>query len=283
MNKLKVAVVMGGNSSEREVSLISGENVLKNIDKERFEVIKVVLPEDKEKLDGEIDVVFIAMHGKGGEDGEVQELLEEKGLKYTGCGVEASRVGMDKKKFRKLMIENGILMAKETNTVPCVVKPNNGGSSIGVSIVKKQEDLEEAIKEAQKYDQDVLVEEYIKGTEVTCGILGDEVLPIVEIVPKTEFFDYQQKYSETGAEEICPARLDEKTTKEVQRISKKVFDLIGGQGFSRVDLIVRDGVPYVLEINTIPGLTPNSLLPKEAKAAGYSYTEMLTMLIELVI
>lgn len=273
MNKLKVAVLMGGKSSEREVSLMSGREVIKNLDKDKFEIVG----------QDECDVAFIALHGKGGEDGTIQRYLENKNIRYTGCGVEASEIGMDKKRFREVMIKNNILVPKETTKVPCVVKPNNGGSSVGVSIVKKIEDLEKAIELAKKYDGNILIEEYIEGMEITCGILGDEVLPVVEIIPKGDFFDYESKYSESGAQEICPARLSPEVTKKIQETAMKVFKVIGGKGFGRVDLIIKDDQPYVLEINTIPGLTPNSLLPKEAKAAGYSYTEMLTRMIELAL
>lgn len=283
MNKLRVAVLMGGESTEREISLISGKGVIENLDRKKYEVEGVILPEEKEKLFNKFDVVFIAMHGIGGEDGKVQGFLETMGLKYTGCGVLASAIGMDKKIFKKIMEREDILMAKDTDKVPCVVKPANGGSSVGVKIVKEEKDLQKAIEEVKKYDKKILIEEYLKGIEVSCGILGEEMLPVIEIRPKNDFFDYESKYSESGAEEICPAEISDELTKQIQEITKKVFETIGGRGFGRVDFIVKDGVPYVLEINTIPGLTPNSLLPKEAKAAGYSYSQMLDKIIELAI
>lgn len=283
MKKLRVAVVMGGESSEREVSLKSGAEVVRNLDWEKYEVEAVVLPEEIKKLDKLYEVVFIALHGKGGEDGEIQQYLESKNLKYTGSGVEASRIGMDKRKFRKVMEERGILMAKETDRAPCAVKPANGGSSVGVTIVKKQEDLKKAIELAKKYDDQVIIEEYLEGMEVSCGVLGNEkpmALPVVEICPKNEFFDYEAKYSEDKSEEIVPARLNEEMTKKVQDLAVKVFEAVGCRGVGRVDMIIKDK-PNVLEINTIPGLTPQSLLPKEAKAAGISYPELLERIIEL--
>lgn len=283
MNKLRVAVLMGGESTEREISLISGKGVMENLDKDKYEVEGVILPEEKEKLFNKFDVVFIAMHGIGGEDGKVQGFLETMGLKYTGCGVLASAVGMNKKIFKKIMERECILMAKDTDKAPCVVKPANGGSSVGVKIVQEDEDLQRAIEEVKKYDKEILIEEYLKGIEISCGILGEEVLPVVEIRPKNDFFDYESKYSESGVEEICPAEISIELTKKVQEITKKVFEIIGGRGFGRVDFIIKDGIPYVLEINTIPGLTPNSLLPKETKAAGYSYSQMLDKIIELAI
>jgi D-alanine-D-alanine ligase len=282
MAKLRVGVLMGGKSSEREVSFMSGKEVIKNLDKERYEVIEVVVPEELEKVK-DVDVVFLALHGKGGEDGVIQGYLETLGIRYTGCGILASALGMNKKIFRKLAEKNGFLMAKETFKTPCVVKPVNGGSSVGVTIVKNDSDLDKAIKEAKKYDENIMIEEYIEGVEVSCGVLGDKVLPVIEIVPKKDFFDYEAKYTEGMSEEICPARLSEKITKKIQTETMRLFDLIGGNGYARVDFIVKEDKVYLLEINTLPGMTPNSLLPKEAKAIGMSYSQMLDKIIELAL
>ncbi len=282
MKRIKVMVLMGGQSSEREISLITGKGVFDNLNRKKYEVETIELPGGINKINEKnFEIAFLALHGKGGEDGIIQGYLETLGIKYTGSGVLASAIGMDKRVFRDIMTANGILMPKLTNKAPCVVKPVNGGSSIGVSIVKMDKDLSKSILKAKKYDNQILIEEYIKGRELTCGILGDEVLPVVEIKSRNEFFDYQSKYEESGAEEICPAEISTDLKNKIQKISKKVFELIGGRGYGRVDLIERDGEVYVLEINTLPGLTPNSLLPKEAKAAGYSYSEMLDKMIEL--
>jgi D-alanine-D-alanine ligase len=205
------------------------------------------------------------------------------GIKYTGCGVLASAIGMNKKFFRMLAEKNDFLMAKETTVVPCVVKPVNGGSSVGVTIVKNEGDLKRAIEEAKKYDSEIIIEEYIEGTEVSCGVLGDLVLPVIEILPKKDFFDYEAKYVEGMSEEICPARLPEDVTKKIQEETLRVFKMIGGKGYSRVDFIVKDNEAYLLEINTLPGMTPNSLLPKEAKAMGMSFSQMLDKIIELAL
>jgi D-alanine-D-alanine ligase len=280
MNKLKVAVLMGGNSTEREVSLMSGREVINNLNKEKYEVIEVVVPEELEKVK-KVDVAFLALHGKGGEDGIIQGYLESLGIKYTGCGVLASALGMDKRIFRMVAERENFLMAKETNKVPCVVKPVNGGSSVGVAIAKSEDELRKAIEEAKKYDNEVIVEEYIEGTEVSCGILGDEVLPVIEIVPKKDFFDYEAKYTDGMSEEICPARLPSEITNKIQEETRRIFKIIGGKGYSRVDFIIKNERPYLLEINTLPGMTPNSLLPKEAKEAGYSYSQLLDKIIEL--
>lgn len=286
MKKLRVAVVMGGESSEREISLISGKNVVENLSRGKYEVEAIIVPEEIKKFDRDYDVVFIAMHGKGGEDGEIQRYLEGKGLKYTGSGVEASRIGMNKRKFRSLMEEKGILIARETDRVPCVVKPANGGSSVGITVVKKQEDLERAINLAEKYDEQIVVEEYIDGVEISVGVLGNKdpmALPVVEICPKNEFFDYEAKYKEGRCEEIIPARLSQKTTKEARELAVRVFRIVGCRGMARVDMIIKNDRIYILEINTIPGLTPQSLLPKEAEAMGISYPKLLEKIIELAI
>ncbi|HWS48883.1 MAG TPA: D-alanine--D-alanine ligase [Candidatus Methanoperedens sp.] len=292
MKKIRVAVLMGGKSSEREVSLSSGAEVLKNLDRDKYEVWGIDVPSELDKL-GEIkpDLAFIILHGKGGEDGVIQGYLETLGIKYTGCGVLASAIGMNKRVFRMLMEREGILMASETRKVPCVVKPNCGGSSVGVSIVKENKDLVTAIELAKKYDDEVIVERYIKGIEVSCGILGDPsvnsgqvvVLPVIEIVPKKEFFDYEAKYTKGMSEEICPARLTEKMTKKVKEITLKVFKAIDGRGYARVDFIIKNDKAYLLEINTLPGMTSNSLLPKEAKAMGVNYSQVLDKIVELAL
>jgi D-alanine-D-alanine ligase len=284
MAKIKVAVLMGGISCEREVSLVSGRGVLEHLDKTKYEAWGVDIPSELEKIKG-CEMAFLALHGKGGEDGTIQGYLETREIKYIGCGVLASAIGMNKKFFKYLMEVNNVLIPKTTMQTPCVIKPVCGGSSVGVSIVEKSEDMNKAIELAKKYDNEVLVEEYIKGMEVTCGVWGNAAtaLPVVEIIPKNKFFDYESKYSDGGAEEICPARLSELMTKKVQDIAIRVFEIIGGRGFARVDMIIREKEVYVLDINTLPGLTPNSLLPKEAKAMGMSYSEMLDRIIELAL
>jgi D-alanine-D-alanine ligase len=283
VKKLRVAVLMGGISSEREVSLISGKGVFDNLDRKKYDPVLIDVPRELEKIKG-CEMAFIALHGKGGEDGQIQGYLETLGIKYTGCGVLASAIGMDKKYFKELLVSKDILVPETVSKAPCVVKPVCGGSSVGVSIVEKNEDLAKAIQLAKKYDDEVIIEEYIKGVEVTCGVWGKdkmEALPVVEIIPKNKFFDYESKYSDGGAEEICPARLSEAMTKKVQGITVEVFKAIKGRGYARVDMIIKRKEVYVLDINTLPGLTPNSLLPKEARAVGMSYPQLLDRIIEL--
>jgi len=283
MAKLRVGVLMGGESSEREVSLMTGREMVKNLDKEKYEVMAVELPKDLRKIDKRIEVALIALHGKGGEDGVIQGYLESLGIKYTGCGVLASAIGMDKKIFRNLMVFNKLPTAKLVSRAPCVVKPVSGGSSVGISIVKKDSELEDAINKAKKYDNEIIIEEYIRGMEVSCGILGNEVLPVIEIVPKNDFFDYESKYTDSGAEEICPARISKKLSERIQKMTLKVFETIKGEGYARVDFMIKNNKPYILEINTLPGMTATSLLPKEALALGMSYSHLLDKIIELAL
>jgi D-alanine-D-alanine ligase len=250
----------------------------------------------------DVSVVFIAMHGPYGEDGTVQGMLELSGVTYTGSGVLPSAIGMDKIMFRKLMTATGIpipkytflkrkdrvSIEKEIGKPPYFVKPFNQGSSVGASIVKNKRDLKKALDLSFKYSEIALVDEYIPGAELTCSVIGNDnpvALPVIEIVPlKGDFFDYESKYTESGSEEIVPARISKSMTKKVKEMAIKVYKAIGCRGFGRVDFILKDNkYPEVLEINTIPGLTPMSLLPKSAKAAGISYSSLLDKIISYAI
>ncbi|OGJ06535.1 hypothetical protein A2192_01305 [Candidatus Nomurabacteria bacterium RIFOXYA1_FULL_35_17] len=287
--KLKVAVLMGGNSSEYDISLISGKEVLRNLSDKYIGVPIVVAKDGNEWLNNLLrekpDICFIAMHGLFGEDGKIQGMLDILKIKYTGSGVLASAVGMDKILFRKIMQAEGIVVPKLTSKFPCFVKPHNQGSSVGASIVRSKKDLKKAIKLVKKYSRQVIIEEYLKGTEVTCAVLGNEkpiALPVIEIIPlKGEFFDYVSKYTESGSKEIVPARISQALTREVQDLAIRVYKAVGCRGFGRVDFILKDNkYPIVLEINTIPGLTPMSLVPKAAKTYGLSYSELLDKIIK---
>jgi len=303
MKKIKVLLLMGGGGSEHEVSLSSGQEVLKHFDLEKYEVISMVV--ENEKLDIEEvkkinpEIVFIVIHGSIGEDGTIQKILEDEGIKFVGCGSKASALGIDKTEFVRLMRENNLptpngIEVKNGEIVDLdqvkllgekwVIKPVTQGSSVGVSIVDSLEKLDGALELAFKYDKRVLIEEFIEGIEVSCGLLGNKnpvALPVIEICPKNSFFDYEAKYTAGRCEEIVPARLSDEVSRKIQEYSIKVFELIGGKGFARVDFIVKKNQPVILEVNTIPGLTPNSLLPKEALAAGISYSELLDRMIEL--
>jgi len=313
MKKTKVAVLMGGKSPEHDISLITGREVLKYLPK-KHSPLPVVISRDGKRwklrlkngksklidlafLQKNVDVCFVALHGPYGEDGTIQGLLDMAGIPYTGSGVLASALGMNKLMFGKIMKAESVkypqnvvsrksekLSRRKAINFPCVVKPHNQGSSVGISIVKLKKDLNKALKKAHKYSDTVLIEEYIDGLELTCGVLGNNnptALPLVEIHPISgEFFDYESKYTESGAEEIVPARISKSLTKKIQKIAIQVHLALGCKGFSRVDFILRNKLePVVLEINTIPGLTPESLLPKAAKVAGFSYPQMLGKMI----
>lgn len=300
--KLKVAVLMGGNSSEYDISLISGREVLANLPN-KYLGFPIVIPKQGNQwlnnlLKIKADICFIAMHGPFGEDGKIQGTLDTLGIKYTGSGVAASAIGMDKILFRKIMKAENLPIPEYTvvdegekkinlsdlGNPPYFVKPYDQGSSVGASIVKRSRDLKKALNLAFKFSDKALIDEYVKGMEVTCAVLGNEdakALPVIEIVPKKgEFFDYESKYTESGSSEIVPARIPKRLTKAVQKLSIKVHKAIGVKGFSRVDFILKENkYPVILEINTIPGLTSMSLLPKAAKAAGISYSGLLDKII----
>ena len=310
MNKIKVLLLMGGGGSEHEVSLSSGEQVLKNFDKEKYEVVPMVMMDQNLDLakvkELQPDVVFIALHGGVGEDGTIQKIFENEGIKFIGCGSEASQIGMDKIKFLELVEENGIPVPKGLNVTKgelvdldvvkelgnkWVIKPAGQGSSVGVTIIDDLDKLDAALEESFKYEERAIIEEFLPGMEVSCGILGNPsassgqviALPVIEICPKNNFFDYEAKYTVGKCEEIVPARLSEEVTKKIQEYALKVFELVGARGFIRVDFVIKDENPVILEMNTIPGLTPNSLLPKEAKAAGIEYAQLLDKMIELAL
>lgn len=304
MKKIKVVVIMGGLSSEYEVSIMSGKEIAKNLDKNKYLVYPIVIDKKGGGLEKiakiKPDVAFLALHGKFGEDGKIQGYLESLGIKHTGSGILASAIGMNKIIFRKIVEKNNILSpkyivvdkknssAKPPFKPPYFVKPFDGGSSVGVSLAPNLKELPKAIAIALKYSDMALIEKYIKGTEVSCGVLGNEnpkALPVIEIRPnKNIFFDYKSKYSKKGANEIAPARISEELTKRIQKLSLSVYKIIGCSGYARVDFMLENGnKPVVLEINTLPGMTANSLLPKEARAAGISYSELLDMIISFAV
>ena len=279
---------MGGKSPEHEVSLASGREVVRQLNKNKYKVIPFIIPKTGKGIEGILkikpDIAFIAMHGPFGEDGTVQGMLELFGIPYTGPGVLASAIGIDKEMFRKIMQAEGIPIPRLSSGFPCFVKPYNQGSSVGASIARNKKELAKAVKLARRYSDRILVEEYLTGNELTCAVLGNRnprALPVIEIVPlKGEYFDYESKYTDNGAQEIVPARISKTLTKNIQDMAVRVYKVLGCRGVSRVDFILKDNkYPVVLEINTSPGLTPASLLPKAAKAAGISYSELLDNII----
>jgi D-alanine-D-alanine ligase len=244
-----------------------------------------------------VDLAFIALHGTFGEDGQVQQLLEQRGVAYTGEGVHESRLAFDKIRTKEKFREHGV-RTPEWETIeanqhprmrpPMVIKAPRQGSTVGVHIVRKTEELAPAIADSAKYDRELLIEKFVSGRELTIGVLGDQALPILEIIPKGGFYNFTNKYpflnpqAGGGAEHVCPARIGEQKTAEIQELALRAFRALGLQVYGRVDVILSDSEePFVLEVNTIPGMTEASLLPEAAAAAGISYIDLCTRIIAL--
>ena len=293
----KIAVLMGGPGSERDVSLATGRGVSKALRSLGAEVIDVDVRGKNFALPKDVDLAFITIHGTFGEDGQLQQILEERGVPYTGDGVEASRAAFDKilskEKFREHdvvtpeweVIEVG---RRPRISVPLVVKPARQGSTVGVVIVKNASELDSAMAEAGKYDQKLLIEKFVPGRELTIGVLGDQALPILEIIPKGGFYDFTNKYpflnpqAGGGAEHVCPAKIDPNKTKQIQEQALRAFRALGLVVYGRVDVLLSDsGDPFVLEVNNIPGMTEASLLPEAAAAAGITYVDLCARIIAL--
>ncbi|MCG6918404.1 MAG: D-alanine--D-alanine ligase [Deltaproteobacteria bacterium] len=307
MEKLTVALLSGGRSAEREVSLKSGEQVYQALDKDKYHIRRYDPRDDLARLiteAEEIDVALIILHGRYGEDGTIQGLLELLDIPYHGSGVLGSALGINKILSKRLYEHAGLPVSpylildrddpsgqakvEEVLGFPVVIKPEHEGSSIGLSIVSETGKLEPALKLAGKYDRLVLVERYLEGTEITGAVLGNrnpEPLPLVEIVPgdQYDFFDYEAKYKPGATEEICPARLSEELTKKAQGYAVRAHQALKCRGYSRTDMIVSDNEVYILETNTIPGMTATSLYPQAAAAAGISFSQLLDRLIELAL
>lgn len=301
LKKYKIAVLCGGRSSERDVSLRSGKRVFDSLKKQGFKVVQIDPAKNfvEQLKKNKIEIAFIALHGKWGEDGTVQGLLELHNIPYTGSGVLASALAMNKVAAKLIFQAKGIptpnfyeidansdikkLAEKVVRLFPfpLVVKPVSEGSSVGVTIVNEGDNLEGILKSTIDEHKDVFIEEFVKGKEVTVGILGDEALPILELSPKNEFYDYESKYTPGGCQFILPARLNKGLTKKVQETALKAHRALGCRGFSRVDIIVTDAhIPFVHEVNTIPGLTDLSDLPAEAKEAGISFDELVVRILK---
>lgn len=293
----KIAVLMGGPGSERDVSLATGRGVSKALRSLGLDVVDVDVRDEKFQLPDDVDLAFITIHGTFGEDGQLQKVLEGRGVAYTGDGVRESERAFDKIQTKEKFREHGvptpeweIIKAGQRPTLglPIVVKPPRQGSTVGVYIIKNAGELESAIQEASKYDSELLVEKFIPGRELTIGILGDQALPILEIIPKGGFYDFTNKYpflnpqAGGGAEHVCPAKIDQAKTKEIQEMALHAYRAVGLQVYARVDVLLpEDGAATVLEVNTIPGMTEASLLPEAAAAAGIDYVDLCRRIIEL--
>ena len=305
MSKMTLALLSGGDSSEREVSLNSGNQVYDALDKDKYDIVRFDPKTDLQRLIAEaprIDAALIILHGPNGEDGTVQGLLDLLKIPYQGSGVLGSAVAMNKLTSKLLYEKSGIptppyVVIHRKDTVgrgtiadrlglPVVVKPVEAGSSVGISIVRTEDSLDSALEKAFDHGDVVLVEAFIDGVELTCGVMGDEELeafPLIEIIPNEshDFFDYEAKYTAGATKEICPARIDEALTEKTQSYAKMAHEALFCNGYSRSDMILKDGEIFVMETNTIPGMTATSLLPQAANVGGYTFTALLDRLIEL--
>lgn len=301
----KIGVLMGGPSTEREISLKSGKAVYDSLIQEGFKAVAIDIKSDAKDENTrlikshEIDVAFIALHGRFGEDGQMQEVLDTLGIPYTGSGVSASRLAMDKIASRRIFEASGLAVPRykaedrisynadwkvrpNDFALPLVVKPATHGSSIGLSMVEKEENLDKSVDLAFRFDDTIIIEEYIAGREVTVGILDEKPLPVIEIIPKKRFFDYEAKYAAGMTDYVVPAQLEDRVAQNIQGTALSAHKLLGCYGCSRVDMILtNDNIPFVLEVNTIPGFTATSLLPKAAKVVGIDFQHLCVKLIEL--
>jgi len=325
MSRTVVAVLMGGASPEHEISLLTGRNIAAALDSSKYDVRPVVVGRDglwllsdssvpvelgaaAEFLRRQIDVVFIAMHGPYGEDGRMQGFLDLLGVPYTGSGVGASSIAMDKVLCKDVAARRGVPVPAQVlvsaqswqtdrrtvlSTIenelgyPCVVKPTDQGSSVAMGIPKEAGSLADLVSAALEYGPTAMVEQYVAGTEISVAVFGSEetgtvrAFPVVEIVPvRGEFYDFESKYTEGGAREIIPARISAVETARAQEMAVTVHTALGCWGMSRSDMIVSDGVVYFIEVNSIPGMTDLSIYPQAAAAAGIGFSELMDMLVE---
>jgi D-alanine-D-alanine ligase len=294
---MKVAVILGGKTAERDVSLKSGALVLgalraRGVDAHAFDPAENGL---EALIAGRYERAFIALHGRFGEDGTLQGALEWLGLRYTGSGVLGSALAMDKLRAKRLWMAEGLptppFEVLEANSdfhavakrlgLPLMVKPVNEGSSIGMSKVRAAGDLEEAYALAVNYDRAVIAERFIEGSELTAGILGDDALPLIRLETPRDFYDYQAKYVADDTRYLIPCGLSAAREREIQQLCLRAFRALGCSGWGRVDLMLdRDGNPWLLEVNTAPGMTDHSLVPMAARAAGLSYEDLCMRILE---
>lgn len=294
----KVGVLFGGNSAERAISLRSGNAVLEALQSRGVNAVGIDINFDKHLIDQlkGIDRAFIILHGRGGEDGTIQALLNVLEIPYTGSGVLASALAMDKLRCKQLWIgaelptpefvavsdESGLDGVLQSLGGSVMVKPPHEGSSIGMSHVTSESDLHEAFVRAQEHDNEILIERWIEGEEYTCTILGDQALPVIRLKTPNDFYDFQAKYESNETQYLCPCGLDEASEKELQSLSLKAFNAAGCKGWGRVDAM-RDGNGrfWLLEVNTVPGMTDHSLVPMAAKAAGMDFADLVVKILEV--
>ncbi|MFA5271849.1 MAG: D-alanine--D-alanine ligase, partial [Candidatus Omnitrophota bacterium] len=309
LNNIKIGVLGGGVSSEREISLLSAQEAYKVFQRKSLNAVLIDIFTKEESgvkamiNENGIDLAFIALHGEFGEDGKIQKILDDLGVPYTGSGSLASYLAMDKIVSKEIFMNKGIPTANfkvynasihseerlsgylfKNLKYPLVVKPYFSGSSVGVSIVREEAGLEKALNSALSLQPKVLIEDYIKGREFTVGILEEQALAVVEIVTKTEYFDFTTKYSDGLVEFIAPAKLENEIYNKIQSVALAAHKALGCRHFSRVDILLgENNVPYVLEVNSIPGLTTHSLLPLSAKCCGIDFDELILKMASMVL
>jgi D-alanine-D-alanine ligase len=298
MKRLKIAVLMGGSSAERPVSLRSGTAVVNALTATGAKVVRIEMEDTKFAIPRDVEVVFIALHGAFGEDGTLQQMLEDGGIAYTGSGPKASAWAFDKitakGKFKAARIPTPTcevfdrarcdLKRLAKLGFPLVVKPSRQGSSVGVSIVQEEAHLEEACQIAWRHDHHLLAEKFIAGRELTVGIFDGRALPVIEIQPKHDFFTYEAKYTNGETEYLVPAPLDKGIEAQVKALALRAHDCLGCRDFSRVDLILGENNQlFVLEVNTIPGFTETSLVPKAARAAGIEFQDLCARMVQMAL
>ena len=288
--KMKVSVLAGGVSGEREVSLRSGAAVAKALRSIGVKVLEVDVKEKGVKVPQGTDICFLCLHGTYGEDGEVQRELEAVGMPFTGSGSEASGLAFDKLTARDAMLAAGVPMAASQEWTPAcdwkppyVLKPVASGSSLGTFLVRTEDEAKKAVKEAKKWkDGGMMIERLIEGAEMTVGSLGEQALPVIEVRPAKGFYDYQNKYTSGATQYLCPAPIPKEKAQELQELALKAHRALGCEVLSRVDIMVdAEGKPHVLEVNTLPGMTDLSLLPKAGRAAGIDFTTQCLRILEL--
>ncbi|MGX6591230.1 D-alanine--D-alanine ligase family protein [Cetobacterium ceti] len=284
---MRIAVVMGGISSEREISFKTGEAILSSLLRQGYDAYKLELNRENlvsAFLENEFDLAFLALHGEYGEDGRVQAVLDMLGKKYTGSKMTPSAVAMDKDLTKKIADEGGVLIPKtyktmeEVDSFPVVVKPAKEGSSVGLYICENKDELKEALKALE--GKKLLIEEYVKGEELTAGVLNGEPLGVLKIKPKSGLYDYKSKYTAGMTVYEYPAQIDEKVYEKVMEAAKAVHQELGLEGISRSDFILKDGRAYFLEVNTCPGMTETSLIPKIATLKGYTFDDLTRIMVE---
>jgi D-alanine-D-alanine ligase len=293
----KIAVLMGGPGSERDVSFATGKGVANALRSLGAEVTEIDVKGPDFELPSGIELAFLTIHGTFGEDGQVQRILEERGMAYTGDGAAESELAFDKIRSKEAFLDHGVatpswqivtIGQRPTIPIPFVIKAPRQGSTVGIHIIKNEREIDAAMADAAKYDQELLVEKFVAGRELTIGVLGEQALPILEIIPKGGFYDFTNKYpflnpsAGGGAEHVCPAKISEEQTRAIQDLALQAHRALGLQVYSRVDILLpEEDQPSVLEVNTIPGMTEASLLPEAAAAAGIGYAELCARIIEL--